>query len=390
MLINEMAEALGFGEKEKQMADRSVYGEVISINDDGSFQVSLNGSDTTTTCAKMTGAKVGDTVLVTILSNGYAVVTGCVGGDTDALDARHAIVEVEQTVEGMETRVTAAEGGVSTLTQRCDGIDLTVSEKLDNDGDDVIAAINIAKGEVKISANKVNIEGEFVTFDDLSESGKTTINGANIKTGTINANRLGLTGLTSSGSDDALVISRTSASQYKVSLGNHSVKAEAGTNSYCYMDELGIHGHYGDSSPYVEIYTGYTGTNPLACYIDPAVNTKNYYKNGTNLDDVYAPKTHYHTEYVQHTQLPGKFSVQTKSISISNLSANSSQTSSATITRTGYTPIGVVGTQVNNGGLVINAAYISGNTLYVRYRNVMGNTDITTATGTIYVLYVSN
>ena len=65
----------------------AVYGQVKSINPDGTYQVSLNGSTTTTKCARLTGAHVGDVVLVTVLNNGYSVVTGCVGGDTDASDA---------------------------------------------------------------------------------------------------------------------------------------------------------------------------------------------------------------------------------------------------------------------------------------------------------------
>lgn len=64
------------------------YGKVVSINPDKTYQVSLNGSDTTVKCARLTGAKVGDVVLVTTLKNGYSVVTGCVGGDTDAADAQ--------------------------------------------------------------------------------------------------------------------------------------------------------------------------------------------------------------------------------------------------------------------------------------------------------------
>ena len=85
--LTEIAEALSLDPK-RVKTDFSTYGKVISINPDNTYQVSLNGSDTTVKCARLTGAKVGDVVLVTTLKNGYSVVTGCVGGDTDAADAQ--------------------------------------------------------------------------------------------------------------------------------------------------------------------------------------------------------------------------------------------------------------------------------------------------------------
>lgn len=84
--LDDMANALNLKPEEVNKVF-AVYGQVKSINPDGTYQVSLNGSTTTTRCARLTGAHVGDVVLVTVLNNGYAVVTGCVGGDTDALEA---------------------------------------------------------------------------------------------------------------------------------------------------------------------------------------------------------------------------------------------------------------------------------------------------------------
>lgn len=54
----------------------------------------------------------------------------------------------------------------------------------------IVAAINGSESSVKISADHVNITG-YVTFSDLSGNGTTTINGANIKTGKIDAERIG-------------------------------------------------------------------------------------------------------------------------------------------------------------------------------------------------------
>ena len=87
--LDDMANALNL--KPQQIVKGfAAYGEVKGINSDGTYQVSLNGSTTTVKCARLTGAHVGDVVLVTVLNNGYAVATGCVGGDTDALEAKAA------------------------------------------------------------------------------------------------------------------------------------------------------------------------------------------------------------------------------------------------------------------------------------------------------------
>lgn len=58
----------------------TAYGTVESINADGSYQVKLNASATTTRCAKLCDAEVGDRVLVLIQANGHCAAIGRVGG----------------------------------------------------------------------------------------------------------------------------------------------------------------------------------------------------------------------------------------------------------------------------------------------------------------------
>ncbi len=110
--LQEIATALNLEPKAVKQ-DFSTYGEVKSINPDKTYQVSLNGSATTVKCARLTGAKVGDVVLVTVLKNGYAVVTGCVGGDTDAADAIQDATEAKSTANDAYTM---AQGGIATDT----------------------------------------------------------------------------------------------------------------------------------------------------------------------------------------------------------------------------------------------------------------------------------
>lgn len=61
----------------------TAYGTVESINPDGSYQVKLNASATTTRCAKLCDAEVTDRVLVLIQANGHCAAIGRVGGTVD-------------------------------------------------------------------------------------------------------------------------------------------------------------------------------------------------------------------------------------------------------------------------------------------------------------------
>lgn len=70
------------------------------------------------------------------------------------------------------------------IKQTTDSITSTVSNKVGKN--EIISSINQSAESIKIDASKVNITG-FVTFSDLSTSGKTTINGSNITTGSISA-----------------------------------------------------------------------------------------------------------------------------------------------------------------------------------------------------------
>lgn len=61
----------------------TAYGTVEAVNADGSYQVKLNASATTTRCAKLCDAEVGDRVFVIIQANGHCAALGRVGGSVD-------------------------------------------------------------------------------------------------------------------------------------------------------------------------------------------------------------------------------------------------------------------------------------------------------------------
>lgn len=88
-------------------------------------------------------------------------------------------------IEKAEERVTLAE---SKITQQSEQITL----KVEKNG--VISAINQTPETITINASKVNLTG-YVTLTNLSAPGQTVINGGNITTGTVSADRIDVTGL---------------------------------------------------------------------------------------------------------------------------------------------------------------------------------------------------
>ena len=95
-------------------------------------------------------------------------------------DKTITLLAKQETVDAMNQRLSTAE---STIKQFPDRIEL----KVDKDG--IISAINQSAETVKIAAGKIDLSG-YVTVSALSGNGTTTIDGSNIKTGTISADRL--------------------------------------------------------------------------------------------------------------------------------------------------------------------------------------------------------
>lgn len=92
--------------------------------------------------------------------------------------------ELDRTIEETKSTLTdTARNLQSQITQQAGEISLKVSK------DNIISEINASPESIRIQAEKVAITG-FVTFDDLSTAGSTTINGSNIRTGSISANRI--------------------------------------------------------------------------------------------------------------------------------------------------------------------------------------------------------
>ena len=92
--------------------------------------------------------------------------------------------ENSTSISGLTTRMTSAE---TSITQNANQISTRVAK------DGVISAINQSAESITIDASKINLTG-FVTFTNLATDGQTTINGSNIKTGSLDVGGSGRIG----------------------------------------------------------------------------------------------------------------------------------------------------------------------------------------------------
>lgn len=115
------------------------------------------------------------------------------------------VLEIQTSVDGLKITAADLAGGLASLELTVDGLRTEVSGKLDGkDAQTLIdqslksislsastsgttSTLTLKAGDVTLSSAQINFSG-LVTFSDLSTSGKTTISGDNIKTGTIKGN----------------------------------------------------------------------------------------------------------------------------------------------------------------------------------------------------------
>ena len=106
---------------------------------------------------------------------------------TQITDLQGNVSTLQQTSQSLSTRITDAEGNISSLTQTVNGFTLSVSNGTAS------SVIRLLANGIQMSSQTIQFTG-VVTFSDLAGNGTTVINGNNITTGTISANRLDLTG----------------------------------------------------------------------------------------------------------------------------------------------------------------------------------------------------
>lgn len=124
---------------------------------------------------------------------------------------------LEQTVNGFSGRISSIEttannasSKVTEITATVNGLTTTVANKTDKGA--IISTINQSAEAIKIQASKLELTG-YVTMTNLSTSGQTSIDGGNIKTGTITAAKI------ASGSITATQIAGSTITAAKIASG---------------------------------------------------------------------------------------------------------------------------------------------------------------------------
>lgn len=81
---------------------------------------------------------------------------------------------------------------------------------------------------------------------------------------------------------------------------------------------------------------------------------------------------------------------EAKTITGVTVPANSAQSGSVSVAKTGYTPLGVIGVTTSNGYAIPSCLYVSGTTLYYRITNSHQTSNVNNATLTVNVLYLKS
>lgn len=98
-------------------------------------------------------------------------------------DAEGSVSTLTQTVNSFKTRIETAEGNITSVTQTANKINWLVKSGTS------ASDFTMTDRTVKLVADKIDLSG-YVTISALGTAGKTSINGANITTGTIHADRI--------------------------------------------------------------------------------------------------------------------------------------------------------------------------------------------------------
>ena len=107
-----------------------------------------------------------------------------VGGfNTRIENAEGSVSALTQTVNSFKTRIETAEGNITSVTQTANKINWLVKSGTS------ASDFTMTDRAVKLVADTIDLSG-YVTISALGTAGKTTINGANITTGTIHADRI--------------------------------------------------------------------------------------------------------------------------------------------------------------------------------------------------------
>ena len=185
------------------------------------FNEKLTNYSTTTEMNSAINLKANE--ITSGVSQTYSTKTQTTNAKNEAISTSKNYTDTELANYSTTTQMNAS------ITQKIEDnntayVDIEVAKKVNNTDythAQIVAKINDSTSQVKISADKVNLQG-YVTLSNLSTAGQTTINGANITTGTISAERVNLTDYLTISSASNTYLTQTDASSTYLTQTNAS------------------------------------------------------------------------------------------------------------------------------------------------------------------------
>ena len=96
-----------------------------------------------------------------------------------------ALHQLEVTVQGIQSHIADQDGNMTDLKLFAEGLSIKVTNNADNTG----ASMDLRSGKIALSSTQISFRG-LVPFESLKTAGQTVINGANITTGFMSADRI--------------------------------------------------------------------------------------------------------------------------------------------------------------------------------------------------------
>ena len=172
-----------------------------------------------------------------------------------------SVVQESQFIQDMDNKISTNKNNISKVEQTANSISSKVSD------------LSGKYTEIKQTVDGIDLTGK-VSFSDLSTSGRTTINGANITTGTINTNRVNIKGSTTR----------------KIVIANDNYCVYDGTETDINRKVFMGFRPYNSNAQYIpSVMLGYNGINPN---VDGAVvsggtyTTYSHYPNNNNPESI--------------------------------------------------------------------------------------------------------
>ena len=123
---------------------------------------------------ELSNTKTGLETTISTTASGLSASISSVDGRVTTLNAA---------VGGISSRISDAEGNISTLNQTANKINWLVKSGTS------VSDFQMTDRAISLMAGSIDLSG-YVTFTSLTEAGKSTINGANITTGTLSADKI--------------------------------------------------------------------------------------------------------------------------------------------------------------------------------------------------------